>query len=139
MKSPGLDSLPEHLRAIGFVSGNDIAWKQENCAEAIDWLRQNDYAVLGIELWLINEDGTIWTAIPNESGPAIYVTSCDPIKGERWEEYVKRSAREAVDAISVFLWTKDAVGPQRPVHFNLSWADREWFRTNSSHATYFAD
>jgi hypothetical protein len=124
MKPPGLASLPEHLRAIGFVSGEEIAWKQDDCAEAIDWLRRNEYAVLGIELWLI-KDGSIWTAIPTESGPAIYVTSCDPFKGEKWTEYVERSAREAANAISAFRWNTDAIGPPRPVHFNLCWADRD--------------
>jgi hypothetical protein len=138
MKPPGLTSLPERLRAIGFVSGEEIAWRQEDCAEAIDWLRRNQYAVLGIELWLI-ENGSMWTAIPTESGPAIYVTSCDPIKGEKWEDYVERSAREAAAAISAFHWATDAVGPPRPVHFNLCWADREWFRTKSRHEAYFAD
>jgi hypothetical protein len=93
---------------------------------------------LGIEHWLI-EDGSIWTAIPTESGPAIYVTSCDPIKGEKWEDYVERSAHEAARAISAFHWATDAVGPPRPVHFNLCWADREWFRKKGDYAAYFVD
>jgi hypothetical protein len=136
MKPPGLATLPDRLRAIGFVSGDEIAWKQEDCVKAIDWLRRNEYAVLGIELWLIEGD-TKRTAIPTKSGPAIYVTSCDPIKGEKWKDYVERSAHEAAHAISAFHWATDAVGPPRPVHFNLCWSDREWFRTNN--AAYFVD
>src|ERR1700731_2398264 len=126
MKLPDLACLPEHLKAIGFISGEEIAWKQEDCAEAIDWLRRNEYAVLGIELWII-ESGNVRTAIHTDAGAELYVTSCDPIKGETWPDYVERSAHEAGDAISAFHWPIDALGPPRPVHFNLCWADRDWF------------
>ena len=139
MKPSELASLPEHIKAIGFISGEEIAWRQEDCAEAIDWLRKSGYAVLGIELWLIQSDGSIRTGIPTESGPAIYVTSCDPASGENWGEYVERSAREAARAISAFRWDAHAAGPPRPVHFNLTWADREGFRTSSCHETHLAD
>ena len=55
------------------------------------------------------------------------------------EDYVERSADEAVDAISAFNWTTDAVKPLRLVHFNLTWADREWFRKKGDNAAHFID
>ena len=134
-----LTSLPERLRSIAFVNGDDLAWKQKDCADAINWLSQNGYAILGIELWLI-EDGGIRTAIRTKSGSEIHVTSCDPRERESWQCYVERSARDAAEKISAFRWPTDSVESPRPAYFNLSWADREWFRTHyKTNATYFAD
>jgi hypothetical protein len=95
-------------------------------------------ALLGIELWVVKEGG-IQTAIHTESGPELYVTSCDPLKDETWQNYVERSARDAMKHILAFRWPADAVEPPRPVYFNLTWADREWFRTKGVHDAYFID
>ena len=130
--------LPEHLVSVAYTSGQELAWKQEDCAKAIDWLRQNSYAILGTELWLIEGDG-IRTAIRTDLGPAIYVTSCNPIKGESWTRYVDRCAEEAAKITSGFHWPEDASEPQRPVHFNLCWADREWFRKSGEYDAHLAD
>lgn len=120
-------NFPEALVAVAFVSGEEAAWLQEDCLKAIDWLVENGYAVLGFELWL-PEDGGIRTAIRTKAGLAIYVSSCDQIEGETWENYVQRSAREAASFIRAFGWPGDSLEPPRPAYFNLTWADREWFR-----------
>ena len=129
--------FPEQLAAVALVFGEEVAWEQKECLTAIEWLSENGYAVLGFELWLIR-DGGMSTAISTESGTAIYVSSCDPTKGEAWEEYVKRSARETTDHIAAFRWPADSMEPARPVYFNLCWADREWFRAHGKECrTYF--
>jgi hypothetical protein len=138
MKPNSLASLPESLSARAFVNGEDIAWEQKNCADAIDWLCRKGYAILGTELWLIEQDG-IRTAIRTKSGPAIFVTNCDPVKGESWDVYVERSARHAAEKISLFRWPEDSLESPRPVYFNLCWADRNWFRIHKTNAEYFAN
>lgn len=121
--------FPESLAAIAFVYGEEPAWEQKDCRAAIEWLSQNSHAVLGIELWLVR-DGSISTAISTKSGPAIYVSSCDPLKGETWDDYVRRSAKEAGSLIADFRWPEDALKPERLVYFNIAWASRQWFHEN---------
>ena len=138
MKPTSLAGFPERLSAIAFVNGEEVAWEQKDCGDAIEWLRQNSFAILGIELWRI-ENGSIRTSVHTKSGPEIYVSHCDPEKGEKWQDYVERSARDAMENISAFHWPADSVEPLAPVYFNLCWADQEWFRTKSNHAAYLAD
>jgi hypothetical protein len=138
MSSPGSPELPLQLRAKAFVSEDELAWLQQDCPDTIDWLRQNGFALLGTELWLI-EDGTIRTAIKTASGPVIYVTACDPQDQESWSAYVQRSARHALETIEAFAWPEDSLEPKRPAYLNLCWADLGWFRAQKTHAAYFAD
>jgi hypothetical protein len=105
MKQKDLANLPEPLSASAFVNGQDLAWEQKDCANTIDWLRKNGYAILGIELWLI-EESRVRTAIRTRSGPAIFVTNCNPVNGESWDSYMERSARDAAEKISVFAGRK---------------------------------
>jgi hypothetical protein len=138
MKPSVLAGFPEPLAAIAFANGEEPAWEQKDCQTAIDWLSQNNHAVLGIDLWLVR-DGSISTAISTKSGPAIYVSSCDPLKRETWDDYVRRSAKEAGDFVAAFRWPEDSLEPPRTVYFNLCWADREWFRTHKENASHTFD
>ena|SRR5215471_17892478 len=130
-------NFPEELSAAAFVSGEEVAWAQKDCLAAIDWLSKNGYAVLGYELWLPENRG-IRTSISTKAGPAIYVSSCDPMKGEAWEHYVQRSAREAAGHIGKFHWPEDSLEQTHLAYFNLTWADRNWFRNSEGKwQTYF--
>jgi hypothetical protein len=138
MKSTKLTDLPEQLSASAFVNGEDVAWEQKDCTSAVDWLCKNGYAILGIELWLI-EESAIRTSIQTKSGPVIFVTNCDPARGESWNSYVERSARDAAEKITSFHWPEDSLESPRPVYFNLCWAGRDWFHVNKTNAAYFAN
>jgi hypothetical protein len=120
-------NFPQQLAAAAFVNGEEAAWEQEHCLIAIDWFSQNGYAILGLELWL-PAGGGIHTAISTKAGLELFASSCDPVKDETWENYVQRSSREAASHIASFSWPENSLEPQRPVYFNLCWADREWFR-----------
>jgi hypothetical protein len=128
-------NFPQRLAAVALVNGEEAAWPQKDCLEAIEWLTENGYAILGFELWLIR-NGRVSTAISTKSGPAIYVFSCDPTKGEIWEDYVQRSAREVARHIAAFHWPDDSLEPARPASFSLSWADREWFHNTRENAEH---
>jgi hypothetical protein len=130
-------NFPHRLAAAALVNGGESSWQQKDCLSAIAWLSENGYAILGFELWLVR-DGGMSTAISTKSGPAIYVSSCDPTKGETWEGYVQRSALEAAERIGSFRWPEDSLEPPRPAYFNLCWADREWFCSSERRCrTYF--
>jgi len=137
MKAVVPANFPEAFEKVALVNGQEVAWLQEDCLKAIDWLAGNGYAVLGFELWL-PEDGGIRTMISTKDGPAIYVSSCDPKKDETWENYVQRCAQEAAEHIGGFRWPEDSLEPPRPAYFNLTWADRDWFRNSEEKCrTYF--
>lgn len=127
MEPPLPANFPKDLAAVAFVDGEEEAWEQKDCISAIDWLSKNGYAVLGFELWLPG-DRRIRTAISTKAGSAIYVGSCEPMKSKTWESYVQRPAREAAEGIGAFCWPDDSLEPPRPAYFNLTWADRKWFR-----------
>jgi hypothetical protein len=127
MISRDLEEIPEELTRSAFRNGEEMAWKQEECARVIEWLRSAGYAVLGMELWL--PDGhNIRTGINIKTGPAIYCTACDPLEKERWNDYVERSARSTIGSITSFRWPEDSVEPSSPAYFNITWASRRWFR-----------
>jgi hypothetical protein len=50
MEPSVLADFPGPLAAIAFVNGEEPAWEQKDCRAVIDWLSQNNQAVLGIEL-----------------------------------------------------------------------------------------
>jgi len=122
--------IPEALTRTAFRNANEMAWKQEDCAAVIAWLRDSGYAVLGMELWLPDDDG-IRTAMRTKAGPAIYCSACNPVRNERWDDYVRRSASETLDSITSFRWPEDSDEPQRAAYFNITWASRRWFREHS--------
>jgi hypothetical protein len=123
---PFLSHMPEQLAAAALVSGGEAAWKQDDCAAAIDWLRNTGYAILGIELWLLKK-GSISTFINTLSGPVLYCSSCDPRKDEGWDDYIERSARLAAESVAAFRWPDNSL-ETCSAYFNLTWADREWFQ-----------
>ena len=127
-ENPFPASLPDHLTASAFVSG-EPAWRQGDCTEVITWLSGNGYAVLGWELWLVT-NGAIRTIMNTKSGGALYCNSCDPLPNESWSEYVQRSARLAEENVASFRWPEDSTeNPDTAAYFNLTWADRGWFRS----------
>jgi hypothetical protein len=133
MSFSDLDNVPEELARKAFRHGEEMAWTQDDCPAVIEWLRDSGCAVLGTELWRRSRSDPRWiaTAIDTRPGPTIYCTACDPLKGERWSEYVERSAKEAIRWISLFRWPEDSTEPPTPVYFNITWANRKWFREHS--------
>ena len=115
-------NFPQKLAEVAFVHGDEAAWQQSDSLAAISWLAENNYAILGFDLWL-TEKHSIRTAIATRAGPAIYAFDRDRMKAEAWEDYVRRSTQEASRAIAEFQWPLDALEPPRPVYFNLCWAD----------------
>jgi hypothetical protein len=91
--------FPGQLIVSAFVNGEEAAWEKNDCLTAIEWFLQTGNAILGIELWLVGEDG-ILTAIRTKSGPVMYASSCNAVKGETWANYVQRSGREGADFIT---------------------------------------
>ena len=129
-ETPFPPGLPQHLADAAYVDG-DPAWKQADCAEVIRWLSKSDQAVLGTEVWLV-KDGLIRTEIDTVKGPVPYRTNCDPLKDEKWGDYVRRSGELAVNTVLGFRFPEDSMeSPDIAVYFNITWADRRWFQARN--------
>lgn len=122
-----LSSMPEPLAAAALVGGEEAAWEQADCAAAIEWLRNEGYAVLGTELWLLKK-GQIVTSISTIGNPVLYCTSCDLLDDESWDEYVQRSAARDAKSVATFRFPEDSL-ETCPAYFNLCWADRKCFQS----------
>jgi hypothetical protein len=121
-------TMPKGIAAAALVVGGEAAWLQADCAAAIEALAEAGCAILGTELWLL-KDGRVQTSFETTNGFAIWCTSCGPLPDEHWDDYVQRSSRIATESIVAFSWPDDACEPPCPVYFNLTWADRDWFRS----------
>ena len=122
--------LPQRLADAAYVDG-DPAWKQGDCVEVIQWLSGNGLAVLGTELWLV-KNGLMHTEIDTVKGPVPFRTNCDPLSHEKWPDYVRRSGELAVKTVEGFRWPEDSrESPDIGVYFNITWTDRQWFRSRN--------
>ena len=50
--------FPPELGVAAFKNGNEAAWSAQLALAAVAWLSIHGYAVLGTELWLLQEPGT---------------------------------------------------------------------------------
>jgi hypothetical protein len=121
------EGLPQHLATAAFAS-REPAWKQGDCVEVVEWLSHNGYAVLGTELWIVT-NGRMRTLMNTKKGRVLYSTYCDPVPEESWDKYVQRCGQLAGESVSTFRWPEDSLENPNTAYFNLTWADREWFRS----------
>ena len=120
--------MPKGIAASALVVGDEVAWNQHDRSAAIEWLRDRGYAIVGTELWIPEGEG-IRTVFATPEGPAIYVTSCDPLEGESWNDFIRRSSATADAAIGTFRLDENSADAETDVFFNLAWADLDWFRS----------
>jgi hypothetical protein len=78
-----LSILPEALRKQAVILSGEAAWPKESTRDVIDFLLQKGYAVVGIELW-IPEDNT-----PRVLGWSDY----NMVFSGNWDQYVQLNAQ----------------------------------------------
>jgi hypothetical protein len=83
------------LESIGI---NDIAWKWDDALQAITFLCEKDYAILGGDVYKI-EDADFVPALDN------WYLNKDPLA--TWKQYVTNSQKKA---ISYIKWYREAYG-----------------------------
>lgn len=93
--------LPDSLRKIACQSKNGIlAWKKEDISQVLKKLAELQIAVLGGEIWAI-DNGKIHGVLPLKSeGTSVFHWSIEREKDEAWGKFVKRSLDETVSAIN---------------------------------------
>ena len=87
--------------------------------EAVKWLGAHDHAVLGTELWLV-QNGRIDSLPVGTSGlPEVHGNTVSPKGIENWDSYVRRAAAETVIYLQTFN-PKDIV-ERGALYFNVVW------------------
>ncbi len=113
------------IAKFAFVSRNgEFAWKREHTQKAIDWLRDNNFATLGWEAWII-EGGSIIGSIKTARGSESHgFAGLIKEPGETWQSFVKRSSEEISETLSKDTWPKDALVSESDLYFNITYVNQ---------------
>lgn len=113
------------LNKFAFVSRNgEFAWKREHTQKAIEWLKNNNFAILGWEAWII-EGETIIGSINTSHGSETHgYAGLIKEPGETWPAFVKRSSEEISETISNDEWPKDALVSESNLRFNITYVNQ---------------
>src|SRR5688572_2181041 len=109
------DVLPVRLRESAYRADNgELAWSREDAVKVIQWAHDHSVVILGGEIWLPTIPG------PTIPSPHIYQWTVDLADGERWEDFVRRSAVESRAYVEGFAWDNDdRASPAIEPYFNL--------------------
>jgi hypothetical protein len=122
--------FPVELERNAFRSQNgEFGWTRAEAIVAIEALCRHDMAILGGELWWVNEEGSIQTSLPQRlRPPALYVWSNDRQPGELWAQFVERGASEAFAHIQREPKPED-IPPDLTgrILYNLAWISKAEF------------
>jgi hypothetical protein len=120
--------FPADLERDAFRSGDEFGWTREQAIAAIEVLRRHDLAILGGELWYV-EDGLIQPSVPQRQGPnALHVWDTERQPGEIWANFVQRGAYDALTRVE--SWPEpESVPPDLPgrILYNLTWVSESEF------------
>jgi hypothetical protein len=119
------DDFPDELKADAFSMGAEASWPTGSATKVIDWLRQNGFAVLGTELWIVREDG-IQPGIFADGKREIHGNEVSRLQNEPWDNYVNRSGLETLRYLGAFEVPPEA-RKQGKVFFNIVWANESQF------------
>jgi hypothetical protein len=117
-RGPFPAGIPSELVSAAFVTSNEAAWRPELAALSVEWLGMHGYAVLGTEIWLPMEDGSI------QSVP--YFQNVERNSGERWDSFVARAAAETLAYLKAF---SSKFIEEGDVFVNVTWVDEAEFRS----------
>ena len=119
--------FPLEIASEAFVANNEAAWRPAPACKAIEWLAANGYAVLGTELWLLENDGTIQSAPLGSSGMReVHGNSINRERGEAWALFASRSAAETLAYLRSF--NPADIVENGEVYFNVVWASESDFQ-----------
>jgi hypothetical protein len=119
------DNFPDELKADAFSTGVEASWPTGSANRVVDWLRQNGFAVLGTELWIVREDG-IQPGIFVDGKREIHGNEVSRLQNEPWDKYVSRSGMETLRYLGDFEVPPEA-RIQGEVFFNIVWANESQF------------
>ena len=119
------DNFPGELKEDVFTLGTEAAWPTGQAIKVIDWLRENGFAVLGTELWVVRKNG-VQPGILVKVIREIHGNDASRMPNESWDAYVNRSGIEASLYLNTFREPPEA-SQQGQLVFNIVWASESEF------------
>jgi len=117
--------FPSELAVTAFVSGEETAWKPADALASVEWFGAHGYAVLGTELWLL-QDGWIQSLPIGTSGlREVHGNTVNSNKDEDWNSFVGRSTTETAAYLRGF--NPADIVEKGDLHFQVSWIDQKDF------------
>jgi hypothetical protein len=116
--------FPSELERDAFRAGDEFGWNRAQIPLVVDILRSHQMAILGGELWWIDDRTACrYHSIPQQKGPpAVYAWVTEHHSGEAWQDFVERGASDALAAVERWPEPGD-IPPDLPgrVLYNLTW------------------
>ena len=123
-------SFPFALAAAAFSSGKEVAWPPLVAAKAVEWFGRHGYAVLGTELWLLQDEEIQSLPIGLSGMSEVHGNTVNRKSHEEWSCFVERAAAETCAYLQSFKPSNIVEHGQ--VYFNVVWvseADYEQIRS----------
>lgn len=116
---------------LAFKAENgELAWKKKDIPVVLEQLIKLNLGLLGGEAWAI-EDGAIWGTLPmRNGGTGVFHWGIDRKKNEAWDDFVDRSVKESLRAISALDAEKEVVEKLKDsIYYTLCYIEEEEFRS----------
>ena len=117
-------NLPAELAATAFTTGAGAAWPPDSVAKVIKWLGQNAFAVLGTELWTVDNSGAIRPSICVNGQWQIHGNAVFSKPVETWDAYVTRSVEETLRYVNSLEIPPEAKQYGR-IFINVTWVNED--------------
>jgi hypothetical protein len=117
----------EFARAAFRASNGEAAWSPSIAASVSTWLGAHGFAVLGTELWVIRQDGTICSLPLGSSGrPEVHGNTVNREKSETWDAFTCRAAAETSKYLQSF--NPAEIHEEGELRFNITWVSETEFQ-----------
>jgi hypothetical protein len=102
------DKLPESVKKNAYHPSEYVyAFKKSYCDKLFDELLLNNLAILGFEVWII-EDGVVEKTVPMQDGQIeIYSGKYQLELNEQWYDFVERTVKKTADTINLLNLEKN--------------------------------
>ena len=126
--------LPTEILKKAFRASNgELAWAKPDAVEAATALAAHGMAILGGEVWSIQEGGRWQGLIPQTDGSpdSVYHWELEPQKAdsESWQTFCDRATRYAVSALESLNAERDVIPELRHrIRFNLTYVSQQEYQ-----------
>jgi hypothetical protein len=123
--------FPAELERNAYRANNgEFGWTREQIPQVVEVLCSQAMAILGGELWYLNEEGRIKPSVPQRQGPSVlYCWNTERDGAESWPNFVNRGAADAL-AVAERWPEAGELPPGLPgrILCNLTWVSESEFQ-----------
>jgi hypothetical protein len=125
-------NFPVELAVAAFTTTNEAAWPPTLAVVAVNWFSMHGYAVLGTELWVLQDAGIQSLPIGLSGMREVHGNTVNRGSEEPWGSFVSRAGEETRTYLQTFK-PSDIV-ERGQLFFNVTWINEAEFKTLSTHS-----